>query len=126
MALCVLALLASALKLPSLFADAGADSRYRNTDWFAVKETPAESVEFFTSQLESGQRLSCPGDSAGRVMPCRYQEIYPAIAGSRDWNGLAPIEVRAVDWRTGGDITLTPSLWTDRYYPTCARLETCR
>jgi len=126
MALCVTGLLASVLKLPSLLDDAAADSHYRNSDWFAVKESPAKSLEFLASGLVSGQRLTCAMDAAGNLVPCRYQEIYPAIAGYREWNGGAPIDVRAMDWRTGHEITLTPSLWSDHYYPTCGRLEACR
>lgn len=116
-AACAILLVTTAAKLPSLRADVGGDSGWRNTDWFATAATPTESLEVAMSQVQNGQRLACPLDAENQIIPCRYQEIYAAIAGYRAWNGLAPLNLAAVDWRTGGDITLTMSLWMDHYYP---------
>jgi hypothetical protein len=117
LAICLLAPLDSALKLPSLQDDALADSAYKDGEWFAIESTPAQSLARLLAQLDQGQGLACPVDQERRILPCRYQEIYAAMAGSRRWNRLPPKDISALDWKTGQTITLTPSLWTDYYFP---------
>ena len=115
LALCLLLPLDSATKWPSLLRDVSADHVDQNRDWFAVGATPQRSLDVQITRVASGETLRCAVDA--RVRPCRYQEIYAAIAGARAWNGLAPIDVHAVDWKTGRDVTLTPDLWTTYYFP---------
>ena len=126
MVLCLLLPLSNALGLSALFRDLADESIYRNADWFAVESTPDESLAHLLANMDKGQALSCPIDQDGRITPCRYQEVYAAMAGSLEWNAGRTPDIRALDWRTGRPITLTPSLWADHYYPTCTRLEACR
>ena len=126
LALCLLLPLDSALKLPSLVDDEGAKSVFRNNDWFVGPDGPPDAVNHFVDLVDHGELLSCPLDAEERPTPCRFQEIYPAVAGYRKWNGLAPVDIHARDWRSGRDIVLTPSLWLDHYYPTCTRLANCK
>jgi len=116
-ALCLLVPIDSALKLPALLDDVQAESAYRDTTWFAIEATPAQSLARLLARLDRGEGLACPVDDQRRIQPCRYQEIYAAMAGARQWNRLPHKDVVALDWKTGQTITLTPSLWTDYYYP---------
>jgi hypothetical protein len=125
MVLCLLLPLDSALKLPSLVDDEGSKSVFRNVDWFVAPGGPPDALAYFV-ELVNHEPLSCPIDAEGRLTLCRYQEIYPAIAGYRKWNGLTTADIHARDWKTGRDIVLTPYLWLDHYYPTCTRLANCR
>jgi hypothetical protein len=115
--ICLLVPLDSALKLPSLLYDLAGESRFRNTGWFAIASTPTKSLEVLLDQVDRGQRLSCPADDERRIIPCRYQEVYAAIAGYQLWNNRSTADVRAFDWKTGRDITLTPWLWANHYFP---------
>jgi hypothetical protein len=126
LAACVMFPISHAVKLPSLVRDLETPSTYRNADWFAAAGSPEASLEMLVKSVETGEPISCPRDTDGRVLPCRYQEVYPAITGYRAWNGLPPFPVRAMDWRTGREITLDIALWTSHYYPTCTRREACR
>jgi hypothetical protein len=106
-----------AVKVMSLTEDASVRSEFSNQDWYLEGGTPDEAVRAFVRAVETGRPLSCPIDAGGRIAPCRYQDIYPAIAGTFAWNRRAPRDVTAVDWRSGQVITLSPALWTTRYYP---------
>ena len=44
-------------------------------------KTPRESLEFFVSQAQKNKPINVPDD-------CRLHELYPAIAGSCQWNHL--------------------------------------
>jgi hypothetical protein len=125
MMLCLLLPLDSAIKVPSLVADEEHASIFRNHDWFSIEPTPVASLDEMLARLDHSKGLGCPTDQDGQVTPCRYQEIYAALAGYREWNGLPVVDIHAVDWRTGKDIVLTPALWRDKYYPTCTRLVNC-
>lgn len=125
LALCALLPIDSAIKLPSLVADEGRPSIYRNIDWFASEPTPVASLDDLLDGLNHSRGLGCPVDQDGQITPCRYQEVYAALAGYRAWNGLPPVDIHAADWRTGRDIVLTAQLWRDKYYPTCTRLVNC-
>jgi hypothetical protein len=114
---CLLVPLDGALKLPSLVQDLAGDSKFRNDDWFAIAATPTKSLERLLEQLDKGQGLSCPVDDERRMIHCRYQEVYAAMAGYRLWNSQSTRDIRALDWKTGRDIILTPSLWTSYYFP---------
>ena len=124
--LCLLVPIGSALKLNSLHADATRDNAFQNRDWFTVAGSPEMSLFALSSRVGNGELIACAVDAQRNVIPCRYQEIYAAIAGFRRWNGLADTPVRALDWKTGRDIVLTPQLWNDKYYPTCTRMNDCR
>jgi hypothetical protein len=115
--ICLLVPLDNALKIPSLVRDLAQDSKFRNTDWFAIAATPTKSLELLLAQLDGGERLSCPVDDDQQITHCRYQEVYAAIAGYQLWNyGWTP-DIWAIDWKTGREINLTPSLWTSYYFP---------
>ena len=112
--LCLLVPIGSALKLSSLRADAGRDNPFQNRDWFTVAGSPELSLFTLSSQVGNGETIACAVDAQQHVIPCRYQEIYAAIAGFRRWNGYGETPVRALDWKTGQEIVLTPQLWNDR------------
>ncbi len=115
--LCLLVIVGSAIKLPSLFDDLRSDSLYRDGEWFAIEATPARSLDRLLTQFDQGKGLACPVDQERRIQPCRYQEVYAAMAGSRTWNRRPPVEIEAIDWKTGNSITLSTTLWTDYYFP---------
>jgi hypothetical protein len=117
MLLCLLVPLDHALKLPSLVDDLASDHAEKGIGWFAIAATPTKSLEVLLKRLDRGQPLSCPIDDQGRIVPCRYQEVYAAIAGYRLWNSHSTADIHALDWKTGSDIVLTPSLWTSYYFP---------
>lgn len=106
-----------AAKVPSLRADLLSPSQFRNVDWYARMATPSASLDDLVRQTADGRALSCPIDEANRIRPCRYQDIYPALAGAREWGGGPARDVVAIDWRSGRPITLTPQLWATHYYP---------
>jgi len=126
LAVCLLLPLDSALKVPSLVDDEASKSVFRNMDWFVAPGGPGDALAHFVEMTDHNEALSCPVDAEGRITLCRYQEIYPAIAGYRKWNGLPVVDIHARDWKTGRDIVLTPYLWLDHYYPTCTRIANCR
>jgi hypothetical protein len=126
LALCLMLPLDHALKLPSLVDDEASKSVFRNNDWFVAPNGPPDAVDHFVDLINHGEMLSCPFDADGQVTPCRYQEIYPTLAGYRKWNGLPIVDIQARDWRTGRDLVLTPYLWLNHYYPTCTRLANCK
>ena len=116
--LCLLVPLDHALKLPSLGNDLARKHEAGDAiDWFTIAATPAKSLEVLLEQVDKGQLLSCPIDDQGRIIPCRYQEAYAAVAGYRLWNVHSTSAIHAVDWKTGRDIVLTPFLWTGYYFP---------
>lgn len=84
--------------------------------WFSAKSNPVESLAYFLDLTQAGEPLQCL-DEQNRPGPCRYAEIYAAIAGYRSWNRLPEKEIRAWDWKSGTVITLRPSLWAEYYFP---------
>jgi hypothetical protein len=115
--LCLVVPAGAALKLPALVSDVRAPGAYRNLDWFAIRSDPDASLEAVAADVQAGQPLKCPVDPHGRVLPCRYQEIYAALAGWFRWTAGTDPQIRAIDWKTGRSIVLLPSLWTTYYYP---------
>jgi hypothetical protein len=118
--LCLLVPLDHASKVPSVVNDLAGDhddlTQWR-IKWFAIAATPAKSLEVLLEQVHKGQPLSCPIDDQGRITACRYQEAYAAVAGYQLWNSHSTADIHALDWKTGRDIVLTPSLWTSYYFP---------
>jgi len=39
------------------------------------------------------------------------------MAGYELWNNRSTPDIRAIDWKTGREIILPPSLWTSYYFP---------
>ena len=123
--LCLLVPLDHALKLPSLVDDLARNhddmavfpADQGEIDWIATAATPTKSLEVLLEQVDKEQPLSCPIDDQGRIIPCRYQEAYAAVAGYRLWNSHSTADIHALDWKTGRDIVLTPLLWTSYYFP---------
>ncbi|MEZ5316863.1 MAG: hypothetical protein R2752_05630 [Vicinamibacterales bacterium] len=123
---CLLVPVAHVTHVPSLAADLARANPFQDYQWFSVAPTPAASLDRLRAQIEAGQRLGCPRDAAGQVVPCRLQEIYAALAGWYRWNEGRDRPIEAFDWRTGDPIPLTTEIWTSGYYPTCTRPEACR
>jgi hypothetical protein len=120
--LCALLPLSHALSYGSLLADISRPNpelkglRAGAVRWFSARASPAASLQHFLDLTAAGQPLRCPKDQ-DKDEPCRYAEIYAALAGYRSWNHLPAPEIRALDWRTGKVITLSPALWADYYFP---------
>jgi hypothetical protein len=123
---CVVLVIDSVVKLPSLAADLERKNAFQNYDWFAIAPSPPESLDRLRAAVNEGQPLACPVGQDGAIVPCRFQEVYAAIAGYQQWNHLGDGRVQAIDWQTGDPIVLTPELWIDGYYPTCTRMDSCR
>jgi hypothetical protein len=70
--------------------------------WFNRFGAPMESIRVWTHDwVMQGRPLTCPSPG-----PCRYSEIYAALAGHMKWNGLGARPIVAVDPRTGAITTL--------------------
>src|SRR6516165_4592963 len=118
--LCLLVPLDHASKVPSVVNDVAGDHDDLTAwgiNWFVIAATPTKSLEVLLEQVGKGQPLSCPIDDQERIIACRYQEAYAAVAGYRLWNTHSTADIHALDWKTGRDIVLTPSLWTSYYFP---------
>lgn len=94
-------------------------SLYKDSTWFAVKNTPRESLNYWVELSETSERvlyLKCfPGKRS--AFPCIYSEIYPAISGYRRWNGMENARVFGYDWRIDKFIPLSIQLWESYYFP---------
>lgn len=84
--------------------------------WFNVKGSPRASLQFWLRAAEEcGPRVELVArDSNGRPMPCRYPEIYAALAGYWRWNKLEGRPIVAWDWRTDRFVPLSVELWEAR------------
>ncbi|HTN72060.1 MAG TPA: hypothetical protein VMO00_13345, partial [Methylomirabilota bacterium] len=90
-------------------------SAFRNISWFAIKDTPKESLQYWLDRTGEGEALICY--SAGNApVACSYAEIYAAIAGFRNWNRLPELPVRAFDWKAQKITTLNVDLWETYYF----------
>ncbi len=70
--------------------------------WFNRFGSPAESIRTLVNDwVEQGKPLTCES-----ATPCRYAEIYAALAGYMQWNGLDARPVSVIDPRTGTVRTL--------------------
>jgi len=97
------------------YQDRGKPSKYRYSLWFDAKGDPEASLDHFLRLTgDRGLPLKCL-DQQRQPVPCRYSEIFGALAGYRRWNGLDSPPIRAYDWKRGKIITLSTELW-DRYY----------
>jgi hypothetical protein len=78
--------------------------------WFNRYGSPAESIEVWARDwVMQGRPLMCPAPG-----PCRYAEIYAALAGHMKWNGLGDHPIVAVDPRTGAVTTLDIAAFQSR------------
>jgi hypothetical protein len=89
----------------------------RERVWFAVARTLEQSLEHWVSHTAQRQPLDCRGLRTPGKQVCGYDYIYAAIGGFRLWNGEPPIEIRAIDPRTGEAVVLSPSDWRSRAIP---------
>jgi hypothetical protein len=79
-------------------------------EWFNQFGSPDESIKRWALDWAlKGRPLDCRGFST-----CRYSEVYPAVAGYLEWNGLGKAEVLAVDPGSSHIIRLSPLFW-DRH-----------
>ena len=114
---CLLVPVGLAFKAPSLHRDVRNKSMFRNADWFAIERTPAASLDTLRAAVADDQPLRCPSTNDGRVVPCRFQEAYAALAGWHRWNDGSDRAIAAVDWKTGRRVVLSTALWVSYYYP---------
>ena len=89
----------------------------RERVWFAIGPTPDASLEHWVSHTAEGRPLDCRTLRTPGKQACGYDYIYSAIGGFRLWNGLPPIDLRAIDPSTGAAIVLSPFDWRSRAIP---------
>jgi hypothetical protein len=82
--------------------------------WFNRFGSPAESIQIWVNDwVQKGRPLTCESS-----MPCRYAEIYAALAGYMQWNGLDARPVLATNPATGQVTPLDiPLLRSGRFPP---------
>jgi hypothetical protein len=81
--------------------------------WFAVKSTPAASLDYWAGEVSRGRVLDCR--DVGLGARCRYAEIFAAVAGDAEWNGRGPEAVSAFDMATQRTIWLSRRDWPRGY-----------
>jgi hypothetical protein len=89
----------------------------RERVWFTAAPTLRQSLEHWVSHTAQRRPLDCRELRTPGKQVCGYDYIYAAIAGFRLWNGEPAIEVRAIDWRTGEPVVLSPYDWRSRAIP---------
>lgn len=91
-------------------------SPYQYHLWFGIENTPSKSFSIFTNQaLTQDLKLSCFNEE-NTPKQCRYNEIYPAVAGYCEWNALSCNRIYGYDESRQKYILLTPSLWANYYF----------
>jgi hypothetical protein len=72
------------------------ETRKMNDPWFYAYGAPHVSIRTWAREwVLHGKALACP------AQPCRFSEIYPAVAGYLESNGVEEPAVMAVDPRSG-------------------------
>ncbi|HEX2464718.1 MAG TPA: hypothetical protein VHR17_08830 [Thermoanaerobaculia bacterium] len=89
----------------------------RERVWFGIDRSPEAALEHWVSHTAEGRPLDCRTLRTPGKQACGYDYIYAAIGGFRRWNGEPPIDIRAVDPRTGEAIVLSPFDWRSRATP---------
>jgi len=84
-----------------------AETRKMNDQWFYRYGPPDVSVATWTNDwVLRGRPLAC---AAGA--PCRFSEIYAAVEGFLEWNGLDDAPVTVIDPGSGRVMQLDVELW---------------
>lgn len=92
-------------------------SSYYRELWFGFTNSPNEYLRQ-TLNLLSRQDipLSCQ-DKKGKIVYCRYSEIYAALMGSCYWNKLSCKNILGYDPKTNKFVPLKIELWEKYYWP---------
>ncbi len=97
---------------PFNLASVGDSSVYKEGNWFTKYGSPRQSVQKMVTVLQKEDlKLGCWENA-----PCRYSEIYAAVAGSCAWNHLSCKQIYGFDFKTNQFIPLTPTLWETYYF----------
>ena len=91
-------------------------SRFRDTTWFAVEDTPLKSLDYWLQHTASGYALAARDRKTGELTQRPYSEIFSALAGYRLWNGLEPIPIGGYDQKKRRPIELHVRLWEEYYF----------
>lgn len=89
-------------------------SQYREL-WFGLTNSPSDYLELTLKRLtKEDLKLSCK-DKNGKLVFCRYSEIYAATAGACYWNKLECKNILGYDQKTQKFIPLSIELW-EKYH----------
>jgi hypothetical protein len=84
--------------------------------WFTIEKSPEHSLAKLMNAVENGQSLAC-NDASGQPGPCRYFEVYSAIAGYRYWNNLPGLKIMGYDWYKKEYVPLSVQMWAQKKFP---------
>jgi hypothetical protein len=84
-------------------------SQMSEVPFFAAAATPAAALDRWSQDVAQGTPLDCR--QFADESQCRYEELYAAIAGSSEWNGLGPVTVRAFDLDEHRVVEVTRDSW---------------
>lgn len=94
----------------------GKPSYYREL-WFGLTSSPSKNLDLALNSLQKEDlKLSCK-DRDGKLVLCRYPEIYAATAGACYWNRLNCKNILGFDPKTKKYIPLSTKLWEEYYWP---------
>jgi hypothetical protein len=100
------------LVLPSNLAGISSLNGTVDDRWFALVGNAQSSLDSLVDRAKVDDLfLGCPQGWSERT-PCRYSEVYPAIAGACAWNRLQCHEIYGFDPRIYGFVRLDVTLWT--------------
>ncbi|MBI2017795.1 hypothetical protein HYS92_01970 [Candidatus Daviesbacteria bacterium] len=92
------------------------ESRYKEILWLNAGGDPRQALKDLVLEVQNrGLDLECK-DSSGNLLPCRYSEVYAAVAGSCEWNHLSCYPIKGWDLATDKFILLDVNLWKDYYF----------
>jgi hypothetical protein len=105
------------LVLPSNLAGISATEETVDDRWFTVAGDAQSSLNSLVDRTKVDDLyLSCPRGWSERT-PCRFNEVYPAIAGACLWNNVACHPIFGADPGGNGFVRLDVTLWTSRRLP---------
>lgn len=91
-------------------------SYYQYSHVFGMTETPQKTLSLLVEKIQvEDLQLSCQ-DQGGKLTYCRYSEVYPAVAGFCQWNGLNCHQVLGFDEKEEKFIPLSLQLWESYYF----------
>ncbi|MBI2595303.1 hypothetical protein HYW46_01035 [Candidatus Daviesbacteria bacterium] len=91
-------------------------SYFREMVWFNRSETPQKSLDLAVQEVQQHDLDLICLDQKNQPYPCRYSEIYAAVAGSCLWNRLQCHKILGYDFKTKNFIPLSVELWNTYYF----------
>lgn len=90
-------------------------SPFRVDDWFDTNDPQMSVSKYVESAQQRDLELDCR-QFVAKGMGCFYDFIYPAVAGSCEWNNLGCHKILGYDLRTNQFIPLSIDLWQRKYW----------